>query len=504
MKVQFNFRNAVIEIICLLYVLLFVYAATSKLLDFQHFKIELGQSPLLSAFAEWVAVLVPAAEYITCLLLIIPRFRLIGIFFAYGLMVMFTAYIFIILNYTSFVPCSCGGVLEKLDWKSHMFFNLIFVVLGVLGILLYKRSGKTSNRIVKNRNLIALFSVVSLSCISLVTVLFMLSENIVHYHNKLTRRFPHSPVRLDAKLDLKINSYYIAGSDSLNIYLGNVTAPLTVTTLSDDFLRKRKNMIELNKKEMPFRGIKVSVLPPYFFVADGTVPCIFKGKTANWKAELVHQKGEYFTTVLPIDSTTVAVSTNSKKTGDNVLGVINTGIQKYTILNPQILQKQYDGVFDTDGHLLYSQDMQSIIYLYAYRNQFTIADKKLKIKKRGTTLDTISHAKLSIAEDKKYLLRQFSKPPLFVNKVSAVYKNLLFVNSAVPGRYEDDRMWNRANIIDVYDLSLGSYLLSFTIDNLGEKKLKSFVVRNDRLYALIGNHILNYKIDNQITSNYNN
>ena len=44
------------------------------------------------------------------------------------------------------------------------------------------------------------------------------------------------------------------------------------------------------------------------------------------------------------------------------------------------IDQQFDGVFDTDGHILYSNDMQSIIYLYAYRNQFTVTDKKLKIK----------------------------------------------------------------------------------------------------------------------------
>ena len=50
------------ETICLLFILLFIYASASKLMDFQHFRIQLGQSPLLSAFAEQVAVIVPAAE----------------------------------------------------------------------------------------------------------------------------------------------------------------------------------------------------------------------------------------------------------------------------------------------------------------------------------------------------------------------------------------------------------------------------------------------------------
>lgn len=502
MNLKPHIRNIIIEIICLLFILLFVYAASSKLLDFQHFRIELGQSPLLTAFADWFVVLVPAAEFIICALILIPRFRLAGLFSAFGIMVMFTIYIFIILNYTSFVPCSCGGVLEKLGWKEHLIFNLVFVCLGMLAIILYYRQSKEKENYIGNRKVFGLLSGVMVSSTTIVIILFLLSENIVHYHNKMTRRFPHSPIRQIASLDLKLNSFYFAGADSSHVYLGNITAPLLITTLNKELIKTQSKMIDLNNKDLPFRGVRISVRSPYFFVTDGTVPCIFRGKTSSWKAELVHQKDEYYGTSLALDSTSLAVETYSKTTGDRILGVINIGKRGRTILNPEILQKQFDGVFDTDGQLLYSEGMDKIIYLYTYRNQFTIADRDLKIASRGTTIDTITHAQLIIAKDKKRQQRQFSSPPLFVNKNSSVYQNLLFVNSAIPGRYEDDRMWKRTSIIDVYDLFSKSYLLSFTIQNLEDRKMKSFVVYKDKLYTLIGNQIICYKIDSQITSKY--
>lgn len=504
MKLNEKYKNLITEVICLLFVLLFVYAAASKLMDFQHFRIELGQSPLLSAFAQWLAVLVPLAEFMICLLLIVPKYRLVGLFSAYGLMVMFTVYIFIILNYTSFVPCSCGGVLEKLDWKSHMIFNLVFVFLGVLGIIFYSSSTKVKSHFIKNRKLIGLFSVVAISGISTVVVLFMLSENLVHYHNKLTRRFPQTPIHQTAITDLKLNSFYFAGIDSTHVYLGNTTAPLVITTLNSKLLQTQKNMIDLDHKELPFRGIAVMIEPPYFFVVDGTVPCIFRGKINNWKAELIHKKGEYFTTAKIIDSNTIAVVSANKTNGDNVLAVVQLQNNGPTILNPEILQKQTDGVFDTDGILLYSREMKKIIYLYAYRNQFTLADNRLKIDYRGNTIDTITRAQLHIEKDKKYHQRQFSKPPLFVNKNSAVYNNLLFVHSAIPGRYEDDKMWKDSSIIDVYDLKNKSYVLSFCISNLDGKKMRYFKVINNQMYVIVGTHIIRYKLDSKITSHYTN
>ena len=129
-------RKIVIEIICFLFILLFVYAAMNKILDFQKFKIQIGQSPLLTGFGEFLPVLVISIEVGVSALLAIPSFRLAGLVAAFSLMTMFTAYIVAILNFSSYVPCSCGGVLEHFGWTEHLYFNSAFVLLGLVGIFL--------------------------------------------------------------------------------------------------------------------------------------------------------------------------------------------------------------------------------------------------------------------------------------------------------------------------------------------------------------------------------
>lgn len=128
-------RNAV-EIICYLFILLFVYAAASKFLDYEEFRIQLTQSPLLSAFAGWVAWIVPVLELIVAILLMIKGLKSIGLIASYALMVMFTTYIIIILNFSEFIPCSCGGVISKMSWNQHLIFNLFLVLLAIIGIVL--------------------------------------------------------------------------------------------------------------------------------------------------------------------------------------------------------------------------------------------------------------------------------------------------------------------------------------------------------------------------------
>ena len=66
---------------------------------------------------------------------------------SFALMVMFTTYIIIILNFSDFIPCSCGGVLEDLSWSEHIVFNLFFIVLAILGILILETKNQTRKSI---------------------------------------------------------------------------------------------------------------------------------------------------------------------------------------------------------------------------------------------------------------------------------------------------------------------------------------------------------------------
>lgn len=135
-------RDLVVEIISIMFILLFMYAAVSKLLDYEQFRVQITQSPMLNAFADWIAWAVPSVEILVSLMLMVPRLRLFALFAAFSLMVMFTTYIFLLLNFSDYVPCSCGGVLEELGWTEHLVFNLGFIILSLLGIFFSKSGNK--------------------------------------------------------------------------------------------------------------------------------------------------------------------------------------------------------------------------------------------------------------------------------------------------------------------------------------------------------------------------
>lgn len=131
-------KENLLNLIVNLFILLFLYTAISKILDHHEFRIQLGQSPLLSSFSDYAAWLVPAIELMVSLMLIFKRSRLAGLYASFALMTMFSAYIISITRFTGFIPCSCGGVLQNMSWNTHLIFNLSFITLGFIGILLYE------------------------------------------------------------------------------------------------------------------------------------------------------------------------------------------------------------------------------------------------------------------------------------------------------------------------------------------------------------------------------
>lgn len=490
MKLNTKTIRIIIETVSILYVLLFFYAAVSKLLDFENFQVQLGQSPLLSIYALWISWFVIIIEVFIALLLMFPKSRIIGFYAALSLMTMFTIYIFIILHFSSFVPCSCGGILEKMSWNTHLIFNGIFVLLAVVAITLSDKFviGKIRFRTIKFISGIIFLSVLT------VVVLFLSSEQIIHHNNPFIRRYPNHPVEFSNTIDLKHNSYYIAGFANKRIYLGNYQYPTYILSVDQKLSHKKLEKLHFNSNKIPFHMIAISIQEPYFYLIDGGVPAILRGKIKNWTVTKELKELPHFTRAVPIDGNRLAFRSNNSKNLANVLGVYNDESIPKTTYNRKLLQRQIDGIFDTDGILLYSEGEEKIVYLYYYRNEFMTANTSGELVNRGRTIDTISRAKLKVSSLKNGKEYAMSSPSFVVNANATVFRNLLFVQSTVKGRYENDKLWQGSFIIDVYDLKSNAYVLSFPLYHTTSKVLNSLAVTDTHLYAIIGNDLVVYEL----------
>jgi len=490
MKLAVRTQSVIIEIIAILYILLFVYAAVSKLLDFENFQVQLGQSPLISSFAGPISYIVPLIEIGISIFLAVPRFRKIGFYFGFSVMVLFSAYIFIMITYSPFVPCSCGGILEKMGWNAHLYFNLGFVLLGGLGIVLLEKSG-TKNRSGLNTALHLL--VIASSSAGFIFLVYVSSEKMTHQRNNFTRRFHHHPTTLLGETDLGFNSYYIAGTSQGKVFLGNHSTPLIVTEFDSALRQKKVYTITIPKTNKKYHSLTLSVLPPYFYLWDGTEAFVYSGSTTNWKAKIWMDQKAFFTAFVPISSDRSSIRAISSTTKENVLGNLTVKDSSNVHLNHTLLSKQIDGLFDTDGTLLYNNQFHKIIYTYYYRNQYVITDTLMKTKALGKTIDTTTRAAIKIKYVQSLQGSKITVPVVTVNKRTATYGHYLYIHAGLLGRYEPREVWDSTSIIDVYDFTTNTYAFSFYIDDKAKKKIRDFRVENDIIYTLNGNYLLSYR-----------
>lgn len=132
-------NTTIIETVIVLYVILFLNTGISKLIDYSVFKEQLAASPVLSPLAKPIALFLPCVEYLVVLLLLIPRWRLKGLYISLALMTLITGYIVAILRFSDQLPCSCGGIIELLSRKQHILFNTVFISMAIYAILLQSR-----------------------------------------------------------------------------------------------------------------------------------------------------------------------------------------------------------------------------------------------------------------------------------------------------------------------------------------------------------------------------
>ncbi|WP_295119749.1 MauE/DoxX family redox-associated membrane protein [uncultured Chitinophaga sp.] len=148
-------RAIIIEIICCLFIAMFLYAAITKLTDYHNSFLKMLNQPFDNKYAPFMTWAVPAVEIIISSLLISEKTRRIGLYAATGLMLIFSGYVTFVLSgyYNGVVPCSCGGFLSSMNWTQHLLFNLFFVAIGVVALFFHKR--KNAHRETRTSNVYA-------------------------------------------------------------------------------------------------------------------------------------------------------------------------------------------------------------------------------------------------------------------------------------------------------------------------------------------------------------
>ncbi|MEO2081156.1 MauE/DoxX family redox-associated membrane protein [Leeuwenhoekiella sp.] len=496
-----NSKGWFVNGVCGFFILLWVYAATAKLLEFEDFSVQLGQSPLLSAYAGVLVWLVPLSEYVLSGLLLIPKTKKVGLYGSLCLMMAFTTYIIIILNYADFVPCSCGGILESLGWTEHLIFNGVCVLLAAFAFLIASHNPKSAILGLKRNTILKLCAGLMGSTV-LVIVLFLTSEEQMHRNNAFVRRYIPHVFNQKQVYDLGVNSYYIAGITADSIYLGNSTAPFTLLSFDKNLSDSSSSQIKLvNASAIKFLASKIKVNDSVLLLHDGTVPVLFSGALQS-RIITPQRTPFYFTKLQPLGSDRYAFTAREAATNENELGLFSYADTSGFKLVPQILERQVDGIFDVEGFLIFNEELQRLIYVYRFRNEYLIMDTNLNDVHREKLIDTISIAQLQIDTIASKGQRKLGANTIHVSHNIATSGKQLYVHSKRLGKYEPELDDGRS-IVDVYDLKKGLYMHSLYLQHPGMKPLIDLGLENNQVYAICGTYLICYQktSQNRVTPN---
>lgn len=139
-SILFEKKKIIVDVIAALFILLFFYTAISKSSNINYTVTTLNSVPIFKPIASAIAWGIIVSEYLIAALLFFPQTKKIGLYSSLILMIVFTVYLGYMITFIPKLPCSCGGIIQKMTWNQHLVFNLFFTLLAWIGVWL---SGKT-------------------------------------------------------------------------------------------------------------------------------------------------------------------------------------------------------------------------------------------------------------------------------------------------------------------------------------------------------------------------
>lgn len=350
---------------------------------------------------------------------------------------------------------------------------------------------------------ITIIIVIVAFCIAGIAILYAISDTPIKYSQNFMRQFRKDIIQEQAQLDLKGNTFYLAGVTRNGVFIGDKANPFHLLITDSLLANKRNLMLSIgNENNLELQDAFIEVDSPFYYIKDGKLPIIFRGHL-NFPHEIDSlDHSVYFEQAVSISKNSFAIqsiaSIEGRRSTQNILGKISIS-SPFPELKPDNLESQMDSFYSTMGMLRYSKELRQLVYTYFYRNEYLCMDTNLNLLNRANTIDPVSRAQIKPVElnEGKYTL---ASPPAVVNNYSQVHGKWLFVHSNLMAANEDKEEFDSASVIDVYNISTKQYCGSFYIPDRENLSMKTFKVFDKRLVAIFDNYIVAYSLKTHLFS----
>jgi hypothetical protein len=486
-----------LNIIPSFFILLFLYAALSKLEAYATFAFQLSKSPFITRYAAVVAWSLPLGEILTALALLIPFTRLTGLFSSLFLMSMFTAYIFAITHFSYYIPCSCGGILSEMSWTVHFYFNIACILLSMAGIFLYGADKRAKARM-KSRWIFTALNLVL--PVFIIYILYSSAYQPNKEDNGFTRNYSSLTVMPVDTLQARSEYGQICGVTPSHFYIELVGRKNQVLQLGWDLKNGRYYSFRIPNDKKMLSRLNYQIDSPGVNIFAGNGPDVFKADLDSAGKLLQHHypyplflrgfalsNGQYL--FRGFDSVGVSIQIPFIRWDP----ASNMQVRKF---NPFPSAPAMG--LESDGIMNFDTTTRQIAFIPYYKNGILVLDSDFQLKPVIKTIDTVLHGRTSAGAYQEDGNLQFSNntPQFFVNGNTDTHGGLVYINSLLRADNENRNDFETYSDIDVYSLKTYKYLYSMKIPRLNKRRFISFKILDDKAVACYPDGIVAYRLSN--------
>ncbi|GGF43149.1 hypothetical protein GCM10011339_34570 [Echinicola rosea] len=134
---KININRWVFQAAVIAFVVLWTMTGLEKLIGFGEFQDAIQNQTLPVGISRKLAPLIVFLELLFVPFLLFRKTQKWGLLLSILLMTVFSTYIGLVwMGAFPRVPCSCAGFIESMSWSQHLLFNLTFILLGTLGLMM--------------------------------------------------------------------------------------------------------------------------------------------------------------------------------------------------------------------------------------------------------------------------------------------------------------------------------------------------------------------------------
>jgi hypothetical protein len=325
-------------------------------------------------------------------------------------------------------------------------------------------------------------------------VLNLLKQTDRNYNGGFQRVFKADFLQKREILDIRYDSYYVSGIAGKRIYLGNTVAPSHILSVGNDL----KDSVSLKLKiprdgKIARRALHIMIDSTNIYAVERVTPSILFGSLTDLDMKpIALETSAFLGNPIVTPTKKVFVKTYDPEVHKSNLSKI--ALDPPSLNTFDILTKQVDGIFCTDGVLLYNVHREKLIYIYFYRNNFISLDTGVNVEYTAHTIDTVTRANFKVSEISSESTFTPSSPPTRVNKAGFAFRDWIFIHSALRSDNETEAVFQTNSVIDVYASGDGRYCFSFYLPDVKGHKLKHFAVTDDQVLAIHDHFLVAYPV----------